>query len=162
MPVINPYNDEYESQRKRFGELFFEKRQRRGFNKYEAYKIMRDRNYFGCMMVETGEADAMISGLTKNYPDIDPAGPAGDRHRGWRQKDRRHVSAADEKGAVIPGRYDSQFQSNGGGAGGYHPAGCAGSPAFQSDPRVAMLSYSNFGTSDSPEARLVAEARAIS
>ena len=35
---------------------------------------MRDRNYFGCMMVETGEADAMISGLTKNYPDtIRPA-----------------------------------------------------------------------------------------
>src|SRR6185437_6928664 len=74
MPVINPYNDEYEEQRKRFGELFFQKRQRRGYNKYEAYKIMRDRNYFGCMMVETGEADAMISGLTKNYPDtIRPA-----------------------------------------------------------------------------------------
>ncbi len=35
---------------------------------------MIDRNYFGCMMVETGEADAMISGLTKNYPDtIRPA-----------------------------------------------------------------------------------------
>ena len=35
---------------------------------------MKDRNYFGCMMVETGEADAMISGLTKNYPDtIRPA-----------------------------------------------------------------------------------------
>ena len=74
MPVINPYADEYEEQRKRFGDLFFQKRQRRGFNKYEAYKIMRDRNYFGCMMVETGEADAMISGLTKNYPDtIRPA-----------------------------------------------------------------------------------------
>ena len=35
---------------------------------------MRDRNHFGCMMVETGDADAMISGLTKNYPDtIRPA-----------------------------------------------------------------------------------------
>ena len=35
---------------------------------------MRDRNYFGCMMVECGDADAMISGLTKNYPDtIRPA-----------------------------------------------------------------------------------------
>src|SRR6185437_4802732 len=74
MPVVNPYNDEYEEQRKRFGELFFQKRQRRGSNKYEASKIMRDRNYFGCMMVETGEPDAMISGLTTNYPDtIRPA-----------------------------------------------------------------------------------------
>ena len=52
----------------------FQKRQRKGFNAYEAKKIMRDRNYFGCMMVETGDADAMISGLTKNYPDtIRPA-----------------------------------------------------------------------------------------
>ena len=35
---------------------------------------MRDRNYFGCMMVESGDADGMISGLTKNYPDtIRPA-----------------------------------------------------------------------------------------
>ena len=37
----------------------------RGFNAYEAKKVMRDRNYFGCMMVECGDADAMISGLTK-------------------------------------------------------------------------------------------------
>src|SRR3978361_931829 len=41
---------------------------------YEVIKVSRDRNHFGCMMVETGEADAMISGLTKNYPDtIRPA-----------------------------------------------------------------------------------------
>ena len=53
---------------------FYDKRQRKGFNFYEAKKIMRDRNYFGCMMVETGDADAMISGLSKNYPDtIRPA-----------------------------------------------------------------------------------------
>ncbi|MEI9955199.1 MAG: phosphate acyltransferase [Ferruginibacter sp.] len=43
-------------------------------NKYEAYKAMKDRNYFGCMLVETGEADCMISGLSRNYPDtIKPA-----------------------------------------------------------------------------------------
>ena len=55
-------------------ELFFKKRQRKGFNFYESKKMMRDRNYFGCMMVETGDADAMISGLTKNYADaIRPA-----------------------------------------------------------------------------------------
>ena len=53
---------------------FFKKEARKGFNAYEAKKVMRDRNYFGCMMVECGDADAMISGLTKNYPDtIRPA-----------------------------------------------------------------------------------------
>ncbi len=57
-----------------FGELFFAKRQRRGFNQYEAKKIMQERNYYGSMMVETGQADALISGLTRNYGDtIKPA-----------------------------------------------------------------------------------------
>ena len=134
MPVINPYNDEYEEQRKRFGELFFQKRQRRGFNKYEAYKIMRDRNYFGCMMVETGEADAMISGLTKNYPGYDPACATGDRYGGRGQEDRGDVSDADKKRAVVPGGYDGQLQSDGGRVGGYHAAGGAGGPAVQYDP----------------------------
>src|SRR5450432_3569540 len=50
MPIINPQKDEYEEQRRRFSEIFFTKRQRRGINKYESQKIMRDRNYFGCMM----------------------------------------------------------------------------------------------------------------
>ena len=59
-PIVDPRSEEQEERRKRYTELFFHKRQRRGFNKYESQKIMRDRNYFGCMMVETGEADAMI------------------------------------------------------------------------------------------------------
>jgi len=56
-------------QRQEYTDIFFKKRQRRGINKYEAGKLMKDRNYFGCMMVETGDADAMISGLSRNYPD---------------------------------------------------------------------------------------------
>ena len=73
-PIVDPRSEEHDERRKKYTEIFFQKRQRRGFNKHESNKIMRDRNYFGCMMVETGEADAMISGLTKNYPDtIRPA-----------------------------------------------------------------------------------------
>ena len=57
-----------------FGKIFFEKRKRRGFTMYEARKIMQERNYYGSMMVETGQADALISGLTRNYVDtIKPA-----------------------------------------------------------------------------------------
>ncbi|MBP1652236.1 MAG: oxaloacetate-decarboxylating malate dehydrogenase phosphate acetyltransferase, partial [Bacteroidetes bacterium] len=72
--IIDPKSDEMTEKRHEYGELFFQKRQRKGFNQYEAKKVMRERNYFGCMMVETGEADALISGLTRNYPDtIRPA-----------------------------------------------------------------------------------------
>ncbi|MBI3883319.1 MAG: NADP-dependent malic enzyme, partial [Sphingobacteriales bacterium] len=74
MPIINPKGDENQALRAQFAEIFFAKRQRKGINKYEANKDMKDRNYFGCMLVETGEADCMISGLTKNYADtIKPA-----------------------------------------------------------------------------------------
>ncbi|WZN42458.1 NADP-dependent malic enzyme [Chitinophaga pollutisoli] len=51
----------------KYAEALYEKRQRRGITLPEATKLMRDRNYFGTSMVEFGEADAMISGLTKNY-----------------------------------------------------------------------------------------------
>jgi malate dehydrogenase (oxaloacetate-decarboxylating)(NADP+) len=74
IPIIDPRSDEMESKREFYSELFFKKRHRKGINKYESLKIMKDRNHFGCMMVETGDADAMLSGLTKNYAEaIRPA-----------------------------------------------------------------------------------------
>jgi malate dehydrogenase (oxaloacetate-decarboxylating)(NADP+) len=68
MQIIDTRSSESEPARKRFGELMYAKRQRRGLTLYEATKQMRERTYFGAMMVETGEADAFISGLTRNYP----------------------------------------------------------------------------------------------
>ncbi|HEU4471390.1 MAG TPA: NADP-dependent malic enzyme, partial [Flavisolibacter sp.] len=74
LPIFDPRSDALEDKRNQYGERFFLKRQRKGFNFYESKKVMKDRNYFGAMMVETGDADAMISGLSKNYPDtIRPA-----------------------------------------------------------------------------------------
>lgn len=66
--IIDPKSEEQEPNRNKFGALYFEKRQRRGVNIYEAKKLMRDRTHFGCMMVETGAADILISGLTRQYP----------------------------------------------------------------------------------------------
>ena len=66
MLIIDPYLEE-EDRRNEFGDQLWRKRQRRGLTQYDARKLMRDRNYFGAMMVELGLADAMISGLTKKY-----------------------------------------------------------------------------------------------
>ncbi|MEY3118211.1 MAG: hypothetical protein RIT30_143, partial [Bacteroidota bacterium] len=74
LPIIDIRSDEMEAKREFFGSILFQKRQRKGINKYESLKLMRTQNYFGAMMVETGEADAMLSGLTRNYADgIRPA-----------------------------------------------------------------------------------------
>ncbi len=53
-----------------YGTRLYEKRKRKGVTLYDSKKMMRDRNYFGTMMLELGEADAFISGLTKNYPQV--------------------------------------------------------------------------------------------
>jgi malate dehydrogenase (oxaloacetate-decarboxylating)(NADP+) len=64
--IIDPYMDE--EKLKLFGNILYEKRKRKGLTPAECIRLMKDRNYYGAMMVEVGEADALISGLTKDYP----------------------------------------------------------------------------------------------
>lgn len=52
---------------KDYADYLYKKRQRRGITAYEAKKLLNDRNYYGACMVQFGEADALISGLTKDY-----------------------------------------------------------------------------------------------
>ena len=52
----------------RYAKAYHQKRQRKGVTIKDAERVMRDRNAFGAMMVEFGEADALVSGLTKDYP----------------------------------------------------------------------------------------------
>jgi malate dehydrogenase (oxaloacetate-decarboxylating)(NADP+) len=161
MPIINPHSDQYEDMRKRFSELFFSKRGRRGYNKYESMKVMRDRNYFGCMMVETGEADAMISGLTKNYPDtIRPALQSIGTEDGV-QKIAGMYLLLTKKGPLFMADTTVNFNPTAEELADITLLTARAVQNFNLTPRIAMLSYSNFGTSDSPEARLVAEARKI-
>ncbi|MFC3880432.1 NADP-dependent malic enzyme [Algoriphagus namhaensis] len=62
--------DQYEetAMLSKFGDILYKKRQRKGMTKTEAHRLVTQRNYFGALMVETGEADAFISGLTRDYP----------------------------------------------------------------------------------------------
>lgn len=161
LPIIDVRSDEMEAKREFFGSLLFQKRQRKGINKYESLKLMRTQNYFGAMMVETGEADSMLSGLTRNYADgIKPA---------------LQIIGVDEGVKKIAGMYILLTKKG--------PLFLADttvnvSPTaeeladitllvakevrnFNMEPRVAMLSYSNFGSSETPEAKMVAEATRI-
>ena len=67
LTIINPKAEEEDERRTIYGKAFFEKRKRKGFTEFESIQIMRERNYFGSMMVNQGDADTMITGLTKNY-----------------------------------------------------------------------------------------------
>jgi len=72
--IIDPRSPAEDDRRKQFAKLLFEKQNRKGITNYTALDKMLHRNYFAPMLVETGFADAMVSGLTNNYPDaIKPA-----------------------------------------------------------------------------------------
>ncbi len=79
--IFDPRVEANDANRERFGQIYFERKQRRGVTFTDAVRSMRERNYFGAMMVETGMADAMISGMTRNYskvirPGLQVIGPA--------------------------------------------------------------------------------------
>jgi malate dehydrogenase (oxaloacetate-decarboxylating)(NADP+) len=65
--IIDPFEEQQSERFKRYVDHLFKKRQRRGVTESSARKAMLDRNYFAACMVEFGEADTLISGLTKNY-----------------------------------------------------------------------------------------------
>lgn len=67
--IINLRHDREEDRRVKFAQLLAEKRYREGMTYDEAYEKMWERNYFGMMLVETGEADALITGVYTKYAD---------------------------------------------------------------------------------------------
>ena len=161
IPIIDPRSDEYEEKRKEFAQLFFKKRQRRGVNRYESFKFMKDRNYFGCMMVETGEADAMISGLTRNYAEtIRPALQVIGTEDGVKKIAGMYLLLT-KKGPLFLADTTVNFNPTAEELAEITLMVAKEVRNFNLTPRIAMLSYSNFGSSNSPEARLMAEARDI-
>jgi malate dehydrogenase (oxaloacetate-decarboxylating)(NADP+) len=161
LPIFDPRSDATEERRNKYADLFFAKRGRRGFNAYEAKKVMRDRNYYGCMMVECGDADAMISGLAKNYPDtIRPALQTIGTEPGVKKIAGMYLMLT-KKGPLFLADTTVNFNPTAEELAEITLLVAKEVRSFNIIPRIAMLSYSNFGSSDSPEARLVAEARRI-
>ncbi|MBK9660196.1 MAG: NADP-dependent malic enzyme [Chitinophagaceae bacterium] len=161
LPIFDPRSDATEDRRNKYSEIFFAKRGRRGFNAYEAKKVMRDRNYYGCMMVECGDADAMISGLAKNYPDtIRPAIQTIGTEEGVKKIAGMYLMLT-KKGPLFLADTTVNFNPTAEELAEITLMAAKEVRNFNIIPRIAMLSYSNFGSSNSPEARLVAKARKI-
>lgn len=70
VPIIDPKTSEEDSRRLQYAQHYWEMRQRRGISLLDAQKWMRERNYFAAMMVNEGEADAMVSGYSRSYPSV--------------------------------------------------------------------------------------------
>lgn len=161
LPILDPRSEETLEKRKLYGDLFFQKRGRKGFNAYEAKKVMRDRNYFGCMMVEFGDADCMISGLAKNYPDtIRPALQTIGTEEGTKKIAGMYLMLT-KKGPLFLADTTVNFNPTAEELSEITLMVAKEVRQFNITPRIAMLSYSNFGSSNSPEAKLMSDARKL-
>jgi len=145
--IIDPFEEQETERFNKYVQFLFKKRQRRGITEAGARKLMLDRNYFAACMVEFGEADTLISGLTKNYVTaIRPALQVIGTQPGSRVAGMYMMLT--KKGPVFFG--DTTINEN---------------PSvdelvdisvlldkavkrFNIKPRLAVLSYSNFGSSD--------------
>jgi len=161
IPIIDPRSEAMDERRNVYAEIFFKKRQRKGYNFYESKKIVRERNYFGCMMVETGDADAMISGLTKNYADaIRPALQVIGTEEGVTKIAGMYLLLT-KRGPFFLADTTVNFNPTADELADITILVAKEVRNFNITPRIAMLSYSNFGSNRSPEANLVAEATKI-
>ena len=156
--IVDPKGDEENERREQYGQSFFEIRKRKGFTEYEAVQIMRERNYFGSMMVNEGEADAMITGVTRGYRScIKPALSSVGM-----QKDVKVISGMyilnTKRGPLFLA--DTTINLN---PSAEEIAEITVNVAktirkFQVNPRIALLSYSNFGSSPGEDAVKMGEA----
>jgi malate dehydrogenase (oxaloacetate-decarboxylating)(NADP+) len=68
--IIDPKDEDHIEQKNKYGEVFWKKQERRGQTLLSAQKLMRERNYYAAMMVNEGDADALITGYSRNYPSV--------------------------------------------------------------------------------------------
>ena len=159
--IIDPRSEEEYENREKYGRIMYNMRKRKGYTLPEAIKAMRERNYYGCVMLKQGDADALISGISRNYPDtLRPA---------------LQIIGKNPKNKIIAGMYllntkngplflaDTTINLN--------PTAreladittltTEAVKLFNIKPMVALLSYSNFGSSKGGESDVVKEAVSI-
>jgi len=159
--IIDPKTDAEDERRYRYAEVFWKNKQRRGVNLLDAQKWMRERNYFAAMMVNQGEADAMVTGYSRSYPStVKPIMQLIDKAPG--------VSRIATTNMMLTKRGPLFLSDT-----AINPNPTADDLAkialmtartvrlFGMEPVIAMVSFSNFGSSKDPSAIKVRQAVAF-
>ena len=161
IPIIDPRAHEQLATVEQFGDQFYKKRHRKGISAAEARKRMLSRNYYGAMMVETGQADALISGLTQSYPDtIRPALQVIGKEPGVQKvagmyillTNRGPLFFSDTTVNVNPTAQDIVEITE---------LTARAVERFNIKPRIALVTYSNFGSAKGEDADKMQEATDI-
>ncbi len=156
--IIDPKTNEENARRLEYADIFWRQRQRQGISLLDAQKWMRERNYFAAMMVKQGEADALVTGYSRSYPNVvKPMLQLIGKAPG--------ITLVATTNMMMTNR-GPMFLSDT----AINPNPCADDLAkialmtaktvrmFGMEPVIAMVSFSNFGSSENPSAGKVREA----
>lgn len=159
--ILNPRSDEERDRRHAFAEVFFEKRKRKGLTIKEAERYMRQRNYFGAMLVDSGEADALISGLTRTYPSvIRPALQVIGKAKGVEKVAGMYILET-KRGPMFFADTTVNMDPTAEEIVAIAVLTAQAVRRLRIVPRMALLSYSNFGSAKGAGAQKMARAAAI-
>jgi malate dehydrogenase (oxaloacetate-decarboxylating)(NADP+) len=158
VPIIDPKADSELERKNAYAKVYWQERKRRGITQYSAEKLMRERNYFAAMMVNQGDADALISGYSRNYPDvvkpmIELVGLAKGVSKiattNLMMTDRGPLFLSDTSININPSADDLAKIAN---------MTANAVKMFGLHPVMAMVSYSNFGSSNHEHASKIRKA----
>ena len=156
--IIDPKSDEQYDKRERFAQLFWEEQKRKGKTLYDTKRLMRERNYFGSMLVKNGDVDAMISGYSRNYPQVvKPILETLGKAKGVQRVAATNLMLTNRGPLFLS---DTSININPSAKELAKIAQMTAETAkmFGLTPVMAMLSFSNFGSNATEEAKKVSEA----
>jgi len=159
--VIDPKEEVYREQRDLYADLFWKDQRRKGYTLYDAKRLMRERNYFASMMIKNKDADALISGYSRNYPSVvKPILETTPRIKGVSK-----VAAANlmltKSGPLFLSDTTINVEPTAKELAKITQMTAKTAELFGLEPVVALLSFSNFGSSRFPQAKKVSEAVAM-
>ena len=158
IPIFDPKTDEEEHRRNRYGETYWKSRQRKGITLLQARKLMRERNYFGSMLVEIGDADALVSGISRNYPStLRPALQIIGTEEGIDKVAGMFIMNT-KKGTLFLADTTININPTAEELANIATLTANTVKRFNIKPKIAMLSYSNFGSSQTTDSKKIKEA----
>lgn len=158
IPIIDPNSDGAIEQRNQYAIKYWENRRRSGSTLYNAQSKMRERNYFGAMMVLLGDADGMISGHSRAYPRVvKPVFEVIGRAANVSRAATVHIMIT-KRGPMFLADTSINIDPTAEELAEIARMTANVATTFGFDPVMAFLSYANFGSSDHPHARKVRKA----
>ena len=159
--VIDPKEEAYSEKRAIYAELFWKDQRRKGYTLYDAKRLMRERNYFASMMIKNNDADALISGYSRNYPSVvKPILETTPRVKGVSKVAATNLMLT-KSGPLFLSDTTINVEPSAKELAKITQMTAKTAELFGLEPVVALLSFSNFGSSRFPQAKKVSEAVAM-